>query len=329
MNFKYSNVYLNNTALVVGPYESDGPFGDTFDKAYQDLYFGTNIWESAESKLIEDSVNILLNKTNLKKDNIDIHISGDLLNQLVATNYASKNIGIPLIGIYGACSTSVLGLILASNMIDAGQAKNIICTTSSHNAAAEKQFRYPVEYGGPKRKTTTFTCTGGASALVSKNKKGVKIVSATLGKIIDKGVTDAYNMGAAMAPAAADTLYEHLKYNKIDPSYYDLILTGDLGVYGKNIFLEYLKKEYKIKLNNYEDAGAILYDRGDKEFYAGASGPACLPLVAYGSIFDKLLNNNYKRVLLIATGALHNVSVCNEHKSIPAIAHAISLEVIK
>lgn len=327
MNFKYNNVYLNNTALVAGPYEAKGPFGNYYDKTYDELYFGTNTWEEAESKLIEDSVNILLSKSKTKPSNVDLHLSGDLLNQLVATNYAAKNIGIPLMGIYAACATSTLELIIASNMVDTSLAKKVICTVSSHNASAEKQFRYPVEYGGPKRKTTTFTSTGGAAALVSKEKKGIRIESGTVGTVVDMGVSDVYNMGAVMAPAAAKTLIDHLTANKREASYYDLILTGDLGVYGKKIFKEYVKKEYNIELKNYEDAGSILYDRAKQPVYAGGSGPACLPLVAYGYIVNMLKKKKYKKVLLIATGALHSTTMCNEKKTIPAIAHAISLEV--
>ena len=327
MNFKYNNVYLNETALVAGPYEAKGPFVSYFDKTYNEFYFNTDSWEDAESKLITDSVSILLNKTKLKKEDIDIHISSDLLNQLVASNYASKDIQIPYIGLYAACASSTLGIIMASNMIESNQAKKIICTVSSHNASAEKQFRYPVEYGGPKRKTTTSTSTGGCAALISNIKKGVKVEAGTIGSVIDLGVKDVYNMGAVMAPAAAETLYEHLKYHKRKPNYYDLILTGDLGIYGGAIFKDYLKEKYNIILDNYDDAGSILY--GDnKKMYAGGSVPACLPLISYGYIFDKLKKKEYKKVLLIATGALHSVSMCNLKKTIPAVAHAISLEVI-
>ena len=327
MNFRYNNVYLSETSLVTGPYELKGPFSKYFDKSYEDLLFNETSWELAESKLIKDSVDLLLDKINMTKKDIDLHISGDLLNQLVSTNYASRDIQIPLIGVYAACATSMLELILAANMIESRQARNIICTVSSHNNAAEKQFRYPIEYGGPKRKTTTFTTTGGCAALIT-NKGLIRITSGTIGKVIDKGIKDVYNMGAVMAPAAANTLYEHLKANNITPDYYDLILTGDLGVYGREIFKEYIKKEYNISLKNYDDAGSILYDRKNKFMYAGGSGPACLPLVAYGYLFDALKKGKYKKVLLIATGALHSTSMCNEKNTIPAIAHAISLEVI-
>ena len=328
MTFKYNNVYINDTATITGPYEGSGPLSKYFDKSYNDLYFNTKSWELAEIKLIEESIDILLNKVGKTKFDIDVLVSGDLLNQIVATNYAASSLGIPLIGIYGACSTSVLGLIIASNMIEAKQVENAITSTSSHNNAAEKQFRYPVEYGGPKRKTTTFTSTGGASAYLSKNKKGIKIESATLGTVVDLGVTDVYHMGAVMAPAAAKTIYDHLRETKREIGYYDLILTGDLGMYGKDILKDYMLTEYNIELKNYDDCGSMIYDINKQPVYAGASGPACAPLVTYGYIFNKMYKKEIKRVLLVATGALMNTTVVNNKSTIPSIAHAVSLEVI-
>ena len=329
MTFKYNNVYINDTATITGPYESKGPLSKYFDKSYDDLYFGTKTWELAEVKLIEESIDILLNKMELTKFDVDVLVSGDLLNQIVATNYAASSLGIPLIGIYGACATSVLGLIVASNMIEAKQVKNAITATSSHNNAAEKQFRYPVEYGGPKRKTTTFTSTGGASAYLSSNKKGIKIESATLGTVVDLGITDVYHMGAVMAPAAAKTIYDHLRETKREIGYYDMILTGDLGIYGKDILKDYMQTEYSIELKNYDDCGSMIYDIENQSVYAGASGPACAPLVTYGYVFDKMKEKDIKRVLLVATGALMNTTMVNNKNTIPAIAHAISLEVVE
>lgn len=330
MTFKYKNTYINNTGTVVGPYEKKGPLSQYFDKAYDDLYFDTKTWEQAESKLVEDSVDIVLAKANKVKDEIDVHISGDLLNQLAATNYASRNIRIPLLGIYSACASSVEGLIIGSNMIESNQVKNCICTVSSHNSSAEKQFRYPVEYGGPKPKAATFTATGGCSAYLSSNKKGIKIESATIGTVIDLGVTDVYHMGAAMAPAAADTIYKHLNDLKREIGYYDLILTGDLGKYGKLILMDIMNKDYNIKLHNYDDSGTLLYDLNRQtDVHAGGSGPACLPLVAYGYITSLMKKKEIKRVLLVATGALHSPTMVNQKLSIPAVAHAISLEVIE
>lgn len=329
MTFKYNNVYINDTATITGPYEANGPLSKYFDKSYNDLYFNTKSWELAEIKLIEESIDILLNKVGKTKFDVDVLVSGDLLNQIVATNYAASSLGIPLIGIYGACSTSVLGLIIASNMIEAKQIKNAITSTSSHNNAAEKQFRYPVEYGGPKRKTTTFTSTGGASAYLSSNKKGIKIESATLGTVVDLGVTDVYHMGAVMAPAAAKVIYDHLRETKREIGYYDLILTGDLGIYGKDILKDYMLTEYNIELKNYDDCGSMIYDIEKQPVYAGASGPACAPLVTYGYVFDKMYKKEIKRILLVATGALMNTTMVNNKSTIPSVAHAISMEVVE
>ncbi len=329
MTFKYNNVYINATSTITGPYEARGPLSKYFDKSYNDFYFGTKTWELAEAKLIEESVDMVLNKLSKTKKDVDVHISGDLLNQIVATNYASSSIHIPLIGIYGACSTSVLGLILASNMLDAKQVKNAIVSTSSHNNAAEKQFRYPIEYGAPKPKRSTFTTTGAATAYLSDNKKGVKVESGTIGTVVDMGIKDVYNMGAVMAPAAAKTIYDHLSYHKRKADYYDLILTGDLGIYGKEILKEYMYNEYNIKLRNYDDCGTLIYNVLEQPVNAGASGPACAPLVTYGYIFQRMQNKEIKRVLLVATGALMNTTMVNEKNTIPAIAHAVSLEVIE
>ena len=328
MTFKYSNVYINDTATITGPYDANVPLSIYFDKSYNDLYFNTKSWELAEIKLIEESIDILLNKVGKTKFDIDVLVSGDLLNQIVATNYAASSLGIPLIGIYGACSTSVLGLIIASNMLEAKQVENAVTSTSSHNNAAEKQFRYPVEYGGPKRKTTTFTSTGGASAYLSRNKKGIKVESATLGTVVDLGVTDVYHMGAVMAPAAAKTIYDHLRETKREVGYYDLILTGDLGMYGKDILKDYMLTEYNIELKNYDDCGSMIYDINKQPVYAGASGPACAPLVTYSYVFSKMYKKEIRRVLLVATGALMNTTMVNNKSTIPSIAHAISLEVV-
>lgn len=326
MTFHYQNVYLNEVSTVAGPYEKKGPLSSYFDKTYDDFYFKKPTWEQAESKLVEDSVDILLNKIGKTRFDIDAHIGGDLLNQLSSTNYAAINLGIPLLGIYSACATSVEGLILASNMIDAGQVSNCVCTVSSHNNAAEKQFRYPVEYGGPKPKTATFTNTGGAAAYLSNVKKGIKVESATIGIVKDLGIKDAYHMGAVMAPAAADTIYRHLVDTNRDASYYDLILTGDLGIYGKDILMDYMKKEYNITLKNYDDSGTMIYDYDTQPVYAGGSGPVCLPLVFYSYILPKMKKKELKRVLLVATGALHSTTMVNQKLTIPSIAHAISLE---
>ena len=327
MTFKYNDVYLNDTSTITGPYEAKGPLNKFYDKSYEDFYFGVKTWEQAETKILVESVDLLLNKVIKEKKDIDLHISGDLLNQIIATNYASASLGIPLIGIYSACSTSVLGLILGSNMIDNNQINNCVVSVSSHNNGSEKQFRQPVEYGGPKKKTATFTVTGAASAYLSNNPGRIKIESATIGKVIDLGVTDSSHMGAVMAPSAAYTIYQHLKDTNRTVDYYDLILTGDLGMYGKKILKEYMKIEYHINLSNYDDTACMIYDLEHQPVYAGGSGPACMPLVVYSYILEKMRSKELKKVLLVATGSLHSQTMVNQKKSIPSISHAISLEV--
>lgn len=328
MNFKYDNVYLEDVSSIAGPYEAEGPLGRCFDKVFKDFYCSKKTWEQAESRMLIDSVDLLLYKTNKLKNEIDLHLSGDLLNQIVSTNYASASLKIPLIGIYSACSTSVLGMIIGCNMIEANQIKKCLVSTSSHNNGAEKQFRQPVEYGGPKKKTTTFTVTGAASFLFTNKKSRVKVESSTIGKVIDLGITDSNNMGAVMAPSAAETIYKHLDSLKRDINYYDLILTGDLGIYGKKILKEYMKTEYNIDLKNYDDTACMIYDLDKQPVYAGGSGPACMPLVFNSYIYPKMISGEITRVLLVATGALLSPTMVNQKLSIPSISHAISLEVI-
>ena len=329
MTQTYKNVYLKETATVTGPYEAKGPLSKYFDHSYDDFYFKTGTWEQAESKSITDGIDLLLKKTEKTKFDIDLFISGDLLNQLVSSNYAAINMPCAYIGVYAACASSTLGLAIAANYIEQGILNNVICAVSSHNNSAEKQFRYPVEYGGPKPKTTTFTSTGSAIALLANEKSKIKIESSTLGRAIDSKISDVFHMGAVMAKAAADTIFNHLKDTNRSVDYYDLILTGDLGTYGKKILIEYMSQEYNINLKNYNDAGVMLYDLEKKPVYAGASGPACLPLVTYSYILKQMKQKKLKKVLLVATGALHSGTTVNEKLSIPAIAHAISLEVVK
>lgn len=328
MTFKYNNVYINEVSTITGPYEKKGPLGKYFDKSYDEFYFGEKTWEEAESHILKDSVELVLKKTNKSIKDIDLFISGDLLNQITSSSFAAKDLKIPYLGIFSACASSVEGLIIGSNMIESNQIKNCICSVSSHNNAAEKQFRYPVEYGGPKPKTTTFTTTGGASALLSNIKSNIKVDSSTIGIVQDKGIKDVYAMGAVMAPAMADTLARHLKDTGRNSNYYDLILSGDLGKYGKDILKEYMKTVYNIDLTNYDDTACMIYDIDKQPVFSGGSGPACAPLVTYSYIFKLMKEKKLKKVLLIATGALLSQTSANEKRTIPSIAHAISLEAI-
>ena len=260
----------------------------------------------------------------MKYEDINILIGGDLLDQISATGYSSKDIPISLLGIYSACATFPESLIIGSMFLNDKNMKKVLGITSSHNLSAERQFRYPIEYGSPKPNTSTFTTTAAISTLISKDIGNIKIESATIGKVIEMGISDANNLGAIMAPAAANTLYEHLNDLKRDVNYYDLILTGDLGCIGGNIFKEYFKINYNKKIKNHLDAGCELYLKS-QETYAGGSGPACLPLVLFNKIIP---SKKYKKILIIGTGALHSKTFVNQKNPIPAIAHAVSLEVI-
>ncbi|MEG0021926.1 MAG: stage V sporulation protein AD [Bacilli bacterium] len=322
----YKNVFINATATTTGPTESNGPLSKYYDKSHKDYYMGAPTFEQGEIKMITENIDILKSKT---KNKPTLFISGDLSNQLTASNYAATNILLPYMGIYNACATSVEGLMIASSLIESEHANNIIVNVSSHNNTAEKTFRYPTEYGGPKKLTSTFTTTGSAAALVSNIKEGIKIESATIGLPLDSGIKDVSYMGAVMAYAAVDTIHKHLIETKREIEYYDLILTGDLGLYGKKIFKECLKKEYNYETKNIEDSACLIFDIDNQQVYSGGSGPACLPLVTYSFIFDEMKNNRLKKVLLIATGALMSPATVNQKMSIPAIAHALSLEVIE
>lgn len=329
MTIYFKNVYFNASATVVGPYEKNGPLKEYFDSSYKDLHLGEKTWEIAERKFLEKSVDILLNKLNLTRFDIDLFISGDLLNQIVSSSYTASFLGIPYLGIYSACATSAESLIVASSFVDKKQVKNCICATSSHNASAEKQFRYPTEYGSPKPKISTFTATGGACCFLSNKKDKIKIESGTIGRVVDLGIKDAFNMGAAMAPAAANTIFTHLDETKRDISYYDLIVTGDLGIYGKKILTEYMSSEYNIRLKNYEDCGLLLYDIDKQPVYAGGSGPVCSALVLYSYLISLMKKKRYKKILFVATGALFSKDMVSQKETIPGIAHAVSLEVVE
>ena len=331
MTYEYENVYLKDASTVVGPYEKKGPLGNKFDKSYDDLYNGEKSFEQAEVKLLEDSIDILLKKVEKTKSDVDLIISGDLLNQVTSSSYGVQKYNIPFLGIYSACASSVEGIIIASSMIDSKKINNCIVSTSSHNMSSEKQFRNPTEYGAPKPKTATFTATGGASCFLTSEKTDIKVSATTIGKVIDKGQKDPLNMGAVMAPAAADTIYRHLKDLKRDVSDYDLILTGDLGTYCKEILVDYMKTEYGLDIsNNYNDMGTMLYDLDNqKEVLAGGSGPVCSALVCYSHILSLLKKGTIKRVLIAATGALFSPTFVYQHIDINAISHAVTLEAIK
>lgn len=329
MTFKYKNVYIDETSTICGPYEKNGPLRRYFDKTYDDLYFGEKSWEKAEIKLVKDALVMLMKKSGVNKSSIDLVIGGDLLNQITASTYGANGVGKSFIGVYGACSSSVLGMIIGANFIEGKFIDNCACLVSSHNMSSEKQFRYPTEYGAPRPSSATFTATGAACCLLSNEKSDVRVESATLGKIIDFEQNDPNDMGRVMAPSAIDTLVRHFEETGRNPKYYDLIVTGDLGKYGKEIVRDYLLNTYDLDLgNNYNDCGVMLYDLNEqKEVKAGGSGPVCSALVVYSYIYHMMKEKKLKRVLFLATGALFSPILVYQKENINSICHAISLEV--
>ena len=329
MTFYYNNVYIADTSTVAGPYEKNGPLGKYFDKTYDDLYFKEESFEKAEIKLVKESIDIIKEKVVVEKD-FDVVIGGDLMNQITASTYGCCGVGKSFIGVYGACSSSVLGLIIGANFVEKELVENSLCVVSSHNLSSERQFRYPTEYGVLKPNTSTFTATGAACCLLSNIKSTVRVECATLGRIVDYNQNDPNDMGRVMAPAAIDTMIRHFDDTGRSPNDYDLILTGDLGKYGVEIVKDYLISTYDIELGDkYNDCGVLLYDlEKQTEVKAGGSGPVCSALVVYSYIYRLLKKKKLKRVLFLATGALFSPVMVFQKENINSICHAISLEVV-
>ena len=330
MTFKYKNVYIDSTSTICGPYEKDGPLKKYFDKTYKDLYFGEDSWEKAEIKLVKDSLVMIMKKSGYVKEEINLLIGSDLLNQLAASTYGSLGVGNSFIGVYGACSSSVMGLIIASNFIEGKFINNAVCLVSSHNMSSEKQFRYPTEYGAPKPLSATFTSTGAACMLLSNTKSLVRVECATLGKIVDYNQNDPNDMGRVMAPSVIETLLTHFSDTNRSINDYDLILTGDLGKYGIEIVKDYMLKNHNIDLGDkISDCGVMLYNLNvQKDVRAGGSGPVCSALVVYSYIYHLLKTRKLKRVLVCATGALFSPTMIYQKENIYSVCSAVSLEVV-
>lgn len=314
------------TSSIVGPKEGQGPLAKYFDQCLEDEFWGEKTWEKAESKIIRENVNTLIFKSGIPADKIDYCFAGDLLNQCISTNFGLRDLNIPFFGIFGACSTFVEGLCIGSVFIEGGGATNVLCATSSHFCSAEKQFRFPLELGNQRTPTAQWTVTGSGAALLTKNGTGPYITHITPGRIVDMGIKDANNMGAAMAPAALDTLIAHFQDTGRKPSYYDLIITGDLGYIGKNILTDLAKiKGYNIK-SNYNDCGVLIFDKDVQDTHSGGSGCACIATTFSGYLFKQLKSRKINKILLMATGALMNATSSQQGESIPGIAHAIAIE---
>ena len=310
-------------ASVVGKKEGDGPYGKCFDRIENDAYFGEKTWEAAESALFKEAVSTAIKKGGFSPDDIDILASGDLLNQCTATGYAARSLAIPYLGLYGACSTMAESLFVASLLVSCG-AERVVAATSSHFCGSEKQFRFPLEYGAQRAPSSQWTVTGSGAVVLGKEKKGPFITHITAGKVIDAGINDAGNMGAAMAPAFCDTLTAHFSATNSSPKDYDAIFSGDLGHLGKKIADDLLKQEYSINIDqNHLDCGCMIFDNKKQDVHSGGSGCGCSASILSGYILPQMRKGNLNRVLFIATGALMSPTLSLQGESIPSVAHAI------
>ena len=314
------------TSSIVGPKESQGPMAKYFDQCLEDEFWGEKTWEKAESKIIKENVNSVISKSGIAATDIDYCFAGDLLNQCISSSFGLREINVPFFGVFGACSTFVESMCLGSVFIEGGAATNVVCATSSHFCSAEKQFRFPLELGNQRPPSSQWTVTGSGAAILTAYGSGPYITCITPGKIVDMGIKDANNMGAAMAPAALDTLITHFRDTGRKPSYYDAIITGDLGYVGKEILVELAEtKGYNIK-SNYNDCGVLMFDKEKQDTHSGGSGCACIASIFSGYFFKELKEKKINRILLIATGALMNSTSSQQGESIPGIAHAIAIE---
>ncbi|HEY4553388.1 MAG TPA: stage V sporulation protein AD, partial [Bacillaceae bacterium] len=295
-----------------------------------DLWMGQDSYEKAQRVLLEDAVDFALKKRSAKAEDVHFFLAGDLINQITPTSYAARTNQVPHLGLFSACAVSTQGLALAAMIINAGGAKQILTGAASHNASAEKQFRYPTEYGSQKPPTAQWTVTGAGVALLGEGKDGngpqPRVTSATIGKVVDMGLSDPFNMGGAMAPAAVETIMQHLKDMDLKPDDYDLIITGDLARVGRNAALDlFREKGLDIKDELFQDCGLWMYGN-NPDVFAGASGPACSAVVMYGHLLNQLRVGKYSRVLVAATGALLSPLSFQQKETIPCIAHAVSIE---
>ena len=319
-------VYIRETAAIAGIKEGEGPLRDSFDEVLTDDSLGESTWEKSESALLKKTFFKTIDKAGLTQGDIDYVLAGDLLNQCIGAHYSMRDLDIPFLGLYGACSTMTESLSIGAMLVGGGFANNVMCMTSSHFCSAEKQFRNPLEYGGQRPPSAQWTVTGAGCALLGTEKGIARIKSVTSGKVIDKGVTDIANMGAAMAPAAADTLAAHFAATDTKPSDYDIILTGDLGHIGSDILSELMTRNGYDLTNIHNDCGKLIFDREKQDTHAGGSGCGCCASVLCGHIMSEVKKGNLKRILVMATGALMNPLIVQQGESIPCIAHAVEIE---
>ena len=315
-------------ASVVGKAEGEGPLADEFDKVYDDdTIDGCPTWEKSESALHKEAVSRAISKAGFSPEDIDLIMAGDLLNQCIGTSFGIREMQIPFLGLYGACSTMALSMALASVLVDSDVATKAVASTSSHFASAERQFRLPLEYGGQRPPSAQRTVTGSGATVISHHKENSPCIEAVnFGKIMDLGIKDANNMGAAMAPAATETIQSFLNDTNTKPEDYDLILTGDLGKVGSELLIDLLKKDFEIDISSvHNDCGLMIYDLENQDMHAGGSGCGCSATVVNSYIMKKLQNKELNKVLFVGTGALLSTTSSLQGESIPGIAHGVLL----
>ena len=312
-------------ASVVGKKEGQGPLANSFDLVGQEDSFGEKSWEKAETAMQKKALSLALDKAGLAPGAVDCLLAGDLLNQCIGSAFAARDNGLPFLGLYGACSTMAESMALAALLTEGGLVSRAAAVTSSHFCSAERQYRTPLEYGGQRTPTAQWTVTGAGCALVGREGNGPRITHVTLGRVTDKGVKDANNMGAAMAPAAADTILSHLASTGRKPSDYDLIVTGDLGALGLDLLGELLREE-GLDLPNLADCGVLIYDRRRQDVHCGGSGCGCSAAVLCGFLLNGLAEGRWRRLLFCGTGALLSPTSTQQGESIPGVCHAVALE---
>ncbi|SHI38594.1 stage V sporulation protein AD [Clostridium cavendishii DSM 21758] len=314
------------TTSIVGAKEGEGPLKNYFDIILKDQGNGEKSFEQEETQMMYEAIKETIKKANLKESDIDYLFAGDLLNQLGSSSFAAREVNVPFFGLFGACSTMAESLSLAAIMMDGGFANHVIASTSSHFCAAERQFRFPLEYGSQRAETAQWTVTGSGAMLLAHEGDFPYITHITTGIVKDYDMTDPNNMGAAMAPAAVDTIYNHFKDTGRSPKDYDIIATGDLGKVGKKL-TEELLLEYGYDIKGiYQDCGDLIFDSEKQNTNSGGSGCGCSAVVASGYLYKELKKRNFKRVLLISTGALMSPTTSLQGESIPGIAHAVAIE---
>jgi len=325
VEFSSSPVVLSSSASV-GKAEGEGPLKDEFDLINENDGIGSNTWEHAEAELVTQAVQLAVKKAGISEKDVDIAFAGDLMNQCTASTFGLRNLDIPLCGLFGACSTFALALYRAAAAVDSGEANIALAEASSHFCSAEKQFRYPLEYGGQRAPTTQRTVTASGACLIGGSGNGVKVTKGITGRITDYGIKDMGNMGAAMAPAAARTISDFLKDTKTVPEDYDLILTGDLGLIGSKLLKELMTEEYGYDISSvHGDCGNMIFDIEKQDVHSGGSGCGCSAGVVSSKIIRDLSSGKLKRVLFAATGALMSPLTSYQGDTIPAIAHAVLL----